>query len=256
MRSMAIIAELLGRSPTARRALDLLVSMPGQELHTREIARRIDADPHSTHAALDHLLEAGALTSRRVGNLRVWSVDASSDRVASIGDLLRREGQVTQILARGLDEMRGIRNALVFGSFASGLDAADSDIDVLLVGDVDWVRLAHVSDAVSDHVRRAVNFVVWSLADIQDPKPGQRRLLQSILSHPRIMLRGDEHELTTGTRRMAAEVRKGHHPDRERSEAGPTEARTRNRPRGPGEGAAAAKRIRPRPQLGRERARG
>ncbi|MHB8631991.1 MAG: nucleotidyltransferase domain-containing protein [Candidatus Limnocylindria bacterium] len=240
---MAIIAELLGRSPTARRALDLLVSTPGHELHTREIARRIDADPHSTHGALDHLLQAGALTSRRVGNLRVWSVDASSDRVAGIGDLLRREGRVTQILARGLEEMRGIRIALIFGSFASGRDSAGSDIDVLLVGAVDWDRLARLSDAVSDHVSRAVNFVVWSLADVRNPKPGQRRLLQSILSGPRIMLRGDAHELTAGNRRMAAAVRGGHRPDRKQSEAGPPKARARGRPREPGKGAAAAKRV-------------
>ena len=144
---MAVIAEVLGRSPAARRALDLLVSMPGQALHTREIARRIDADPHSTHAALDHLLQAGAVTSRRLGNLRVWSVDLSSDRVASINGLVRREGAVTRILARGVDEMSGIRTAVIFGSFASGRDAADSDIDVLLVGDVDWERLAGLSAA-------------------------------------------------------------------------------------------------------------
>lgn len=253
---MAIISELLGRSPTARRALDLLVSMPGHELHTREIARRINADPHSAHAALDHLLQAGALTSRRIGNLRVWSVDASSDRLASINDLLRREGEVAQILTRGLDKMRGIPIALVFGSFASGRDAADSDIDVLLVGDVDWKRLAQLSDAVSDHVRREVNFVVWTVADLRDPTLGRRRLLHSILSHPRIMLKGDEYELTTSARRVAAEVRKGRRPGRTRPEAGPTEARPRGRPREPGERAAPSKRIRPRSQLGRERARG
>ena len=81
---MTLISELLGRSPAARRALDLLISTAGQELHTREIARRIKADPHSTQLALDHLLRAGALTSKRLGNLRLWSVDPASDRIASI----------------------------------------------------------------------------------------------------------------------------------------------------------------------------
>jgi predicted nucleotidyltransferase len=244
---MAVIAELLGRSPAARRILDLLVSMPGQELHTREIARRIDADPHSTHAALDHLLQAGAVTSRRMGNLRVWSLDPSSDRVASINGLVRREGEVAQILARGLAQMRGIRLGLIFGSFASGRDAADSDIDVLLVGHVDWERLARLSDAVSDRVRRAVNFVVWSSAELHDPHAGQRRLLQSIVGHHRIMLKGDEHELTTGTRRVAAEVREGRRPDRKRSDGSSTEARASGRSRRASKRAAATKRIRPRP---------
>lgn len=229
---MALISELLGRSPAARRALDLLVSAPGHELHTREIARRIKADPHSTQLALDHLLQAGALTSRRVGNLRLWSVDSASDRVASIRDLVRREGEVTQILASRVKAMADVRLALIFGSFASGDDDVGSDIDVLLVGDVDWDRLARISDAVSSHVRREVNFVVWSPAEIRKPKPGQRRLLESILSGPRIVLKGDEGELTASTRGVAAEVRGGRRPTGERSEASATKTRSRRRARG------------------------
>src|SRR5256885_6457279 len=108
---MTLISELLGRSPAARRALDLLISTAGQELHTREIARRIKADPHSTQLALSHLLQAGALTSRRVGNMRLWSIDSASDRVASVRDLLRRESQVAHILSRELEKMRGVRLA-------------------------------------------------------------------------------------------------------------------------------------------------
>jgi predicted nucleotidyltransferase len=226
---MALISELLGRSPAARRALDLLVSAPGHELHTREIARRIKADPHSTQLALDHLLQSGALTSRRVGNLRLWSVDSASDRVASIRALLRRESEVAQILASGVKAMSDVRFALIFGSFASGGDDSGSDIDVLLVGDVDWDRLARIGDAVGDHVRREVNFVVWSPAEIQSPKPGQRRLLESILSSPRIVLKGDEGALTAGNRRVAAEVRGGHRATRKRSKVGATKTRSRRR---------------------------
>jgi predicted nucleotidyltransferase len=203
---VTLISELLGRSPAARRALDLLVSGAGRELHTREIARRIKADPHSTQLALDHLLRAGALTSKRLGNLRLWSVDPTSDRVASIRDLLRRESQVAQILSRELKKMGDVRVALIFGSFASGLDAIGSDIDVFLVGDVDWNRLARLSGEVSDHVRREINFVAWSEAELRNPRPGQRKLLRSILSHPRIMLKGDESELAGRDPRMAAEV--------------------------------------------------
>ena len=244
---MALISDLLGRSPAARRALDLLVGAPGQELHTREIARRTKADPHSTQLALDHLLQAGALTSRRVGNLRLWSVDASNDRVMSVRDLLRREGKVAQILSRELAKMRGVRIGLIFGSFASGLDAIGSDIDVLLVGDVDWERLARLSDEVADHVRRQVNFVAWNEADLSNPRPGQRRLLQNVLSRPRIMLKGDESELTASAPRVATKVRSGGHAGRKRSENGETEARTRVSAPRQGQRTPPAKRVRPRP---------
>ena len=228
---MALISELLGRSATARRVLDLLVTAPGREIHTREIARRVEADPHSTQLALDHLLQAGAVISRRVGNLRMWSVNPESDRVAAIRGLVRRESRVAQLLSDSLTDMRGVRFGVIFGSFASGADDVSSDIDVLLVGDVNWDRLAKLRDAISDHVRREVNFVVWSEDELRQPKRGQRRLLESILNRPRIMVKGSENEFIASARGMAAEVRDRHHARRQRREGGAAEARRGKRSR-------------------------
>jgi predicted nucleotidyltransferase len=228
---VAFLSELLGRSATARRVLDLLVSAPGHEIHTREIARRVDADPHATQLALDHLLQAGALLSRRVGNLRLWSVNPESDRVAAIRGLLRRESRVAQLLSDGLEGMRTVRFGVIFGSFASALDDVSSDIDVLIVGDVNWDRLAKIGKAVSDHIRRETNFVVWSEDELLHPKAGQRRLLEGIVSRPRIMVKGDEHEFIASGRGMAAEIRDGHHTERKRREGGATEARRSRRAR-------------------------
>ena len=228
---MPVISELLGRSATARRVLDLLVSATGREIHTREIARRVDADPHSTQLALDHLLQAGALTSRRVGNLRLWSVNAENDRLAAIGGLMRRESRVALLISDGLANMRGVLFGVIFGSFASAVDDVGSDIDVLVVGEVNWDRLAKLGDAVSDHVRREVNFVVWSENELRQPKAGQRRLLENILSRPRILVKGSENEFIASARGMAAKVRDGHHAGRERREGGATKARRGKRPR-------------------------
>lgn len=203
---MTLLADLLGRSSAAHRVLSLLVSMPGQELHTRAIARRVEADPHSVQLALNHLLETGAVRSRRIGNLRLWSIDPTSDRVGSVRDLLRREGAVAELLAGGLSEMPGVRLALIFGSFASGADVPGSDIDVLLVGVIDWKRLAHLGESVAAHVGREVSFVVWTEAELERPTSGQRRLLASVLSRPRMFLKGSESEFISAGDRVATTV--------------------------------------------------
>lgn len=203
---MAVLSEVLGRSSTARRVLSLLVSTPGQELHTRDIARRVEADPHSTQLALEHLLSTGSVYSRRLGNLRLWSADPSSGRVRSIQGLLREESSVTRILEDGVSRMPGVKLALIFGSFASGSDRADSDIDALLVGNVDWDQLSDIGAKITAQVGRELNFVVWRNEGFKRPTEGQRRLLASVLSRPRILLKGDEHELIAAGRRLAATV--------------------------------------------------
>src|SRR2546430_2986066 len=102
---MALLSELLGRSSAAQRVLSLLISVPGQELHTREIARRTGTDPHSVQLALGHLLATGAVRSRRVGNLRLWSIDQQDQRVRSVRALMRLEGLVVTRLTNALAEM-------------------------------------------------------------------------------------------------------------------------------------------------------
>lgn len=256
---MAVLSEVLGRSSTARRVLSLLSSIPGRELHTREIARRAAADIHSVQLALDHLLATGTIVSRRVGPLRMWAVDPQSPKLRAVRDLLRREGDIVKVLSEGVARMPDVRLALLFGSFASGEDIAGSDIDVLIVGAVDWDRLARLGERASASVGREVNFVTWTHAELAQLASGQRRLLDSILRHPRILLKGDEGQLATAAgRRVATALAARHHAegtgpqprarkvaarakpsDERRADAGGAEARSRSHVSG-----ARARRVR------------
>ena len=225
---MTIISELLGRGATARRVLDLLISAPGREIHTREIARRVQLGFHvAVEGQVDVDLAVAVAVQRADRGVRL-----AADRLHLVADeLVRRESRVAQLLSDRLADMRGVRFGLIFGSFASGADDVTSDIDVLLVGDVNWDRLAKLGDAISDHVRREVNFVVWSEDELRQPKRGQRRLLESILSNPRIPVKGSDNEFIASARGMAAEVRDRHHAGSKRLESGAKEARRGERSR-------------------------
>ncbi len=187
--------QILARSPAARRALGFLSSLAGAELHTREISRRTGLDVHSVQLALTHLLEAGLVRSRRLGNLRLWSVDQTSRALGDIGHLLRPETQVAEQLRSGLRAMPQVRVAFIFGSFAAVTDQADSDIDLFVVGGVDWNKVAGLTLKVERNVGRPVNLVVWSDADFDRPTPRQRRFITDLLLRPRILLVGGEADL-------------------------------------------------------------
>jgi len=187
--------DLLGRNPASRRALGLLSSLAGAEVHTREISRRTGLDVHSVQLALTHLLNAGLVRSRRLGNLRLWSVDQTSRAVADLGPVLRRETQVAEQLRSGLRAMPQVRVAFIFGSFAAVTDQADSDIDLFVVGGVDWNRIAELTQKVERNVGRPVNLVVWSEDDLNRPSARQQSFITELLLQPRILLVGGEADL-------------------------------------------------------------
>jgi len=101
-----MLAPLLGRGRIAAEVIGLLASTPGQELHTREIARRVKADAHPVQRALEQLVAAGLVQSRRLGNLRLWSVRQDSALLPAVRDIVRRSGGIAERLRRRLGFMR------------------------------------------------------------------------------------------------------------------------------------------------------
>ena len=85
------------------------------------------------------------------------------------------------------------RVAFLFGSFAEGSDSAESDVDVMIVGDVSF---AAVSDALGDvqtDLRREINPTVYKLTEFR--KKISTPFISSVMKKPKVFLIGDEDEL-------------------------------------------------------------
>ncbi|OLC57309.1 MAG: hypothetical protein AUH85_03550 [Chloroflexi bacterium 13_1_40CM_4_68_4] len=188
-------AHVLGGGRISREVLALLANIPGRELHTRDIARRVGADAHPVQRALEQLVSADLVQSRRLGNLRLWSIRPESPLLPAARELLRQTSGAAEQLRKALAKMRGVHAAFLFGSYASGNDDLHSDIDLFIVGDADWKALSAVATRLASDLGREINSVVWTIEEFADPEPSQRRFLAKVLSGPRIWLLGDDDEL-------------------------------------------------------------
>lgn len=190
-----MIAHVVGRGRISRDVLGLLASTPGQELHTREIARRVGADAHPVQRALEQLMNAELVRSRRLGNLRLWSIRTESPLMPAVRELLRQTTGVAEQLRKALAKMQAVHVAFLFGSYPSGKDDVGSDIDLFVVGDVDWKALSAVTTRLARDIGREINPVVWTIEEFGNPSARQRKFLTNLLSRPRIWLLGDDDEL-------------------------------------------------------------
>lgn len=201
-----MLTSVLGRGRIASLVLELLMSTPGQELHTREIARRVKADAHPVQRALEQLVAAGLLQSRRLGNLRLWSVRQDSALLPAVRDIVRRIGRVAERLRRRLGSMPDVHLALLFGSYASGRDALGSDIDLFIVGTVHWEMLSKELQTLAGELGREVNPIVWSVDELVTPTQKQVSFLRGVLGKPKIWLVGDDSELERVRSAVGAKV--------------------------------------------------
>jgi predicted nucleotidyltransferase len=98
------------------------------------------------------------------------------------------------VLRTALSELKEIRYALVYGSFASGEESQSSDVDLLIIGDVDEERVLNVVGGIEEEVDRGINYILWSSEEFMERVKSGHHLLRDIASSPVIMVVGQEDE--------------------------------------------------------------
>ena len=185
----------LPRNETTAQILALLSGIAGNELHTNEIIRRVNGNPRAVQRALVNSEAGGLITSRRIGNLRLWRMNPTNPLYESMRELFGRTRGVPAKLASVLATSRGVRVAFLFGSYATAKDNPTSDIDLFVIGTLDWMKLAETLRSAGRQLGRVVNPIIWSEADFAEMPTANREFLDSVIAGPIIWLVGDRQDL-------------------------------------------------------------
>jgi predicted nucleotidyltransferase len=97
--------------------------------------------------------------------------------------------------------------ALLYGSVARGGAGAESDIDLLVVGEVSFEEVVEIVARAQDSLRREINPLVMSLEEYRSRLFKGDHLLDTILKSPYMPVIGDARKLGRKT-----EVDKNIHP--------------------------------------------
>jgi len=197
-------SSAFSRSQTAARLLALLTATPGAELHTRELVRRISGSVHPVQRALERLEGEGIVRSRRVANLRLWSIDPKHPLLLPLRELYARTHGVIAALRAALGPL-GVSLSFIFGSFAQGRDDADSDIDVFAVGG-DWAAVDAAARAALEQAGRRANVVPWSEADLDLRIQERSAFLATLREQPKMWVIGDDDAFERRIRAVEAQA--------------------------------------------------
>jgi len=156
------MAELFGGA-TRYKVLKKLYEHPGERHHLRSLAAATGVSSGTLHTTLRRLERAGLVRRTERKPLVFYEAPAGDPRLGPLVELFRREGELVSDLRAALGPLaRRVKYAGVFGSYARGEDRAESDIDVLVVGPDNGIKVqAALAPAARKH-RRAVNAAVFT----------------------------------------------------------------------------------------------
>ena len=177
-----------------RRVLGLLLR-PEEALHGREIARRTGLPAGTITRELTKLAEVGLLKREKRGNQQVYSANTGGPIFTELASILRKTSGLADVLVQALSPVAPkLRVAFVFGSVAQGRETAGSDIDPMLIGDIDFrqaVKLLHPTQAL---LGREVNPKLFAVAEFIAKAPLEPFLID-VLAKPKLFLIGNAHDL-------------------------------------------------------------
>ena len=178
--------------------LGLLLLHPEQQYHQREIARLTATLSGTLSRELAKLVDGGLLRKEAIGNQMHYRANRQCPIFEELASILRKTSGLADVLGEALLPLaRQLQSAFVFGSMASGKAHAESDIDLLLIGDVTFSELIKVLYPLQETLGREINPKIYPRAEWQALIAQQGAFIQEVLHKPKVFIIGNEADLLT-----------------------------------------------------------
>ncbi len=175
-------------SKTKQNILTLLILNEGKAYYIREIARLIGSSPMGALKALRKLEQEGIVISEKRGTQKFYSVNKESPTYAELKGLAIKSFGIARILKDILADLKGIQEAFVYGSLAKGEMDARSDIDLFIIGNVDYNALSKAARKAEDILGREVSFDLFSKKEFLKKKKENNPYIEDIIKNEKIEL--------------------------------------------------------------------
>lgn len=190
---VGIAGKLFGM--TRSRVLALLFCNSDRTFHFREIARLSGTSPGAIQRELKLLLQTGLLLRQRIGNQVHYRANSASPVFHEVKSFMIKTAGLADVLKNALHEFQDrISVAFIFGSLVKGKETQDSDVDVMIIGDMGFSEAVTALSTTQDTLRREVNPSVYSPDEFTARVMEGNHFLNSLINEPKNFLIGDENE--------------------------------------------------------------
>jgi predicted nucleotidyltransferase len=175
--------------------LSVFLMNPERELYVREVERLTGEDYKNVSMELRNLKEIGLLSSRNAGNLKYFSLNEEFVIYEELKSIFMKTKGVVGILREAVSKKRHIDYAFIYGSFATGEERAESDIDVMIIGGISLEEVLTSIRGPEEKLSREINVSLYDLQEIRKRVKDRDPFIMEVLGGSKIMLVGDEDEL-------------------------------------------------------------
>ncbi|MGB2982827.1 MAG: nucleotidyltransferase domain-containing protein [Candidatus Bipolaricaulia bacterium] len=184
---------LLGR--TRLSILSLLLLQPERRLYLRQILRMTGAGQGAVQRELAKLAHAGILTKTREANLTYYQANQMAPVFNDLKGLVEKTAGIAGFLRTALLPLADtIERAFLFGSIARGEERAESDIDLMVIGDASFLEVVTAISSLQESLGREINPTVFTQTEFSQRLESDDHFLGRLMRENRVDLIGGDRE--------------------------------------------------------------
>jgi len=176
------------RSKIAQKVLGYFFLNEEAIMYVNEMAKKLAIDKRNLVKKLKEFESAGILSKEKRGNQRVYFLNKGYPLFDELKKVVLKTVGIEMILRKELAKIEGLKFAYIFGSYAAGKLSAQSDIDLLVVGDFDSMELSRLIFDLEAKFNREINAIEMDEKEYEERKSKRDAFLLNIEQGKRIQL--------------------------------------------------------------------
>ena len=180
-----------------QRVLALIFGHADRSFYTSEIVRNVRSGTGAVERELSRLQRSGLVSLERIGNQKHYRANHGSPVFEELQGLVIKTVALTEPLRESLEPYTDkITAAFVFGSVAKGTDTAQSDVDLMVIGnEMNYSDLYTALQNAEIGLQRKVSPIFLSPEEWRRKVSRKDSVINKIAAFPKIFIFGSEQDI-------------------------------------------------------------
>jgi predicted nucleotidyltransferase len=193
-RGRSLGGSLFGQTRSA--LLAIFYGHAEQSFYLRQLVRAVGAGHGALQRELKHLTDMGLIVRNAKGNQILYQANSRSPIFSEIKSLTTKTVGAYDALRSALAPLgTEIQIAFVYGSVAQQKEQANSDVDLMILGDAPFSEIVSALGPAQKMLGREINPTVFPVSEFQSKLTSGNHFLRSVMREKKIFVLGTENEL-------------------------------------------------------------
>ena len=191
---LASTEGLFGHTRSA--VLRTLYGRSDESFYLRQLVRAVGTGHGALQRELKRLTDMGLIVRRSQGNQVLFQANAQSPIFSEIKSLITKTVGIHDVIRSSLAPLGAeIRIAFIYGSVARQQERANSDIDLMVLGNIPFGEVVSALGPAQRALGREINPTVFAVDEFRSKLASANHFLRNVMKEKKLFVLGTENEL-------------------------------------------------------------